>query len=533
MQIELPEFDQGAESSRETRWIASTVAILATVVFVASGIQVLPAALGLATDGLSVQNGLFTAFILNIALVLFAWRRSVQLRLSFAERDEARQQATALAYVDDVTGLCNRRYFNERIGRLSDGQERSLALLLLDLDHFKEINDLHGHEVGDEVLVEIARRIGGVCPADSFCVRLGGDEFAVLLTSTYSAGRAEEVAELLVQRLSGRLELRSTTARIGASVGISRFEGRLPDPSILLRHADLAMYEAKRLGRNRWIAFDERMEEELDRRNRLENELRTAIAEDQFEPYFQPIIGLGTGVVSGFEVLARWQHPTRGVLEPDEFMEIAEQTGLIAELSFRVMERALEIARAWPGHYKIAVNISPIQFKDPQLAQRVLQLLAKVGFPAARLELEITEGSLIGNRQLARATIESLRNVGVSIAIDDFGIGYSAHAQLRSLPFDRIKIDREFVASLLDDQQCDAIVQSIMTLGKGLNIPITAEGVESETIRAKLRTLGCIDAQGWLFAKALSAEETDRSIRAAESQSAPRSSDSGDIAAAS
>ena len=519
MQIELPEFGLEAESSSERQWVASTVAILATAVFVYSGAQVLPAALGVTTDDTAVQNGLITAFILNVALVLFAWRRSAQLRQSVAERDTARREATTLAFVDDVTGLGNRRYFNERIARLVDGEAHSLALLLVDLDRFKEINDLHGHEVGDEVLVEIALRIRAVCPDDSFCVRLGGDEFALLLTTPASAGRADEVAERLVQRVGSPVELSSTTARIGASVGIARFKGHLPDPSALLRRADLAMYEAKRLGRNRWVSFDERMERDLERRHRLEGELRAAIADDQFEPYFQPIIGLGSGSVSGFEVLARWQHPTRGVLEPDEFMGVAEQTGLIAELSFRVMERALEIASAWPGHYKIAVNVSPVQFRDPLLAQRIVQLLAKVGFPAARLELEIAECSLVADREMVLSAIESLRSIGVSIAIDDFGTGYSAHTQLRSLPFDRIKIDRGFVSSLLDDQQCDAIVQSIVTLGKGLNIPITAEGVESEHIRAKLRSLGCLDVQGWLFAKALTAEEAAKSIRAAEAGS--------------
>jgi EAL domain-containing protein (putative c-di-GMP-specific phosphodiesterase class I) len=275
------------------------------------------------------------------------------------------------------------------------------------------------------------------------------------------------------------------------------------------------------------------MEQELERRNHLETELREAIAEDRFEPYFQPIICLDSGMVTGFEVLARWRHPTRGVVEPEEFIEAAEQTGLIAVLSLRVMERALEAAKTWPSRYTIAVNVSPVQLRDPLLSQRILQILAKVGFPASRLEIEIAESSLIGDRDLALNTIESLRNVGVSIAIDDFGTGYSAHARLRALPFDRIKIDRGFVASLLDDRQCDAIVQSIVTLGKGLNIPITAEGVETEHIRAKLRTLGCIDAQGWLFARALSAEEIGRSILAAEAGDSPGpSNEGGDLSAA-
>jgi diguanylate cyclase (GGDEF)-like protein len=533
MPMELPEFGPLDELPPETPWIANTVAILAIIVFVISGAQTVPVALGLTTNDAAVENGLITAFLLNIALVLIAWRRSAQLRRTSAERDKARRQATTLAYVDDVTELCNRRYLNERLKHLTEDKEQALALLLVDLDHFKEINDLHGHEVGDAVLIEIARRLKAACPPGSFCVRLGGDEFALLLVGAAGAERAEDVAELLIQHLGSPIVLPSTTARIGASIGIARSDECVSNPSALMRRADLAMYEAKRLGRHRWVNFDDGMEQELERRNHLETELREAIAEDRFEPYFQPIICLDSGMVTGFEVLARWRHPTRGVVEPEEFIEAAEQTGLIAVLSLRVMERALEAAKTWPSRYTIAVNVSPVQLRDPLLSQRILQILAKVGFPASRLEIEIAESSLIGDRDLALNTIESLRNVGVSIAIDDFGTGYSAHARLRALPFDRIKIDRGFVASLLDDRQCDAIVQSIVTLGKGLNIPITAEGVETEHIRAKLRTLGCIDAQGWLFARALSAEEIGRSILAAEAGDSPGpSNEGGDLSAA-
>jgi len=249
-----------------------------------------------------------------------------------------------------------------------------------------------------------------------------------------------------------------------------------------------------------------RLENELRRRNSSEQEIRQGIADDGFIPFFQPIVDLASRKVTGFEVLARWQRADGEILEPEQFISGAEAAGVIAELSFSVMRKALKIARDWPADCRIAVNISPVQFKDPFLAQRILLILTEAGFPAQRLELEITESSLIGDHEQAMTTIASLRNCGARIVIDDFGIGYASLGQLRSFPFDRIKIDRSFVSSLLVDRQCDAIVQSILTLGERLQIPTTAEGVESEDVCARLLSLGCRDAQGWLFAKALSAD---------------------------
>jgi diguanylate cyclase (GGDEF)-like protein len=508
MNATLEELERELEYSGDTRWITYTVALASLVVFSVSGSQVMPLVLGLSARSLVEESGLVAAFLLNIALLLFAWRRSEQLRLSFTERDRAKRQAMEWAYVDDITGLYNRRFFSQRVSRLIASPTRPITLLLIDLDRFKEVNDLFGHDAGDEVLQAVASTIKACSPETASCMRIGGDEFAVLLAGEACADRApEKLAEVLVKALHEPIGLSCTTAVVGASIGIADFDSNCAEHSDLLRRSDMAMYEAKRLGRNRWARFDERLESELRRRNSSEREIRQGIAENGFVPFFQPIVDLAGRKVTGFEVLARWQRADGNILEPDEFISGAEAAGVIAELSFSVMRKALEIARDWPHEYRLAVNISPVQFKDPYLAQRILLILSQAGFPAQRLELEITESSLIGDHEQAMATITSLRNCGAGIVIDDFGIGYASLGQLRSFPFDRIKIDRSFVAPLLTDRQCDAIVQSIITLSEQLQIPMTAEGVESEEVRARLIELGCHDAQGWLFARALSPRE--------------------------
>lgn len=496
----------------DTRWITATVALFATAVFAVSGSQILPSVITGAT-GQNVSEGQVAAFLLNIALLLFAWRRSNQLRQSFAERDEVERRARELAYIDEVTGLHNRRYMREAFERHFSQNETKGVLLVIDLDHFKKVNDLYGHEVGDGLLVTSAQRLREACPDDAICIRLGGDEFAVLMLdmSKHKDG-SKAIAANVIDALKQPVHLANSDVRIGASIGISGSERDHPDLGALLRRADIAMYEAKRLGGNRFVAFDATMETELQRRTKLETEMREGIAKSEFVPYFQPIIDLDTRKVTGFEVLARWQHPTKGLIEPPEFLEIAESSGLIGEMSLAVMRDALAIASKWPGRFRIAVNVSPVQFKDPLLAQRIFKLLSVTGFPPGRLDLEIAESTLISDRAFALATIQSLKNSGIGIVVDDFGTGYAALTRLQALPFDRLKIDRSFVDSFHEDGSCDAVVQAIAALGKGLSIPVAAEGVETEAIQTKLIELGCGDAQGWLFAKALTADEVDHAF---------------------
>jgi diguanylate cyclase (GGDEF)-like protein len=465
-------------SSGDARWyITATVAMFAIAVFAYSGSKIAPLVVS-ANPERALASDELTGFLLNIALILFAWKRSAELKRASAERDAAVHRAHDLAYIDEVTGLFNRRYLRERIEELRGTGARA-GLFLLDLDRFKRINDLYGHAIGDEVLIAVSRRIRNACPPEASCVRLGGDEFAVLLLGEDAREKAlAESAEKVVGVLRDPVSVTGTIAVIGASLGIAVRTKRCKDPGAMLKRADIAM-----------------------------NDIRRGIGEGEFVPYFQPIIDLSSEKVIGFEVLARWRHPEKGMLEPGDFIDIAEETGMIAELSLAVMREALSVARSWPHEYKIAVNVSPMQFVDPLVAQRILQVLTMTGFPAARLELEISEKCLLTDLESAIAVIGGLKNAGVSISVDDFGRGYISLAELGAMPFDRIKIDRDFIISLGDDRAAGALVAAVATLGKGLKLPITAEGVETAEIRERLLGLGCDDAQGFLFSKALTAAE--------------------------
>jgi diguanylate cyclase (GGDEF)-like protein len=503
-----------------SRWIVTTVAFCAIVLFALLGSEVVPAALRLESGRGSPIRGLTTPFLLTVALVLLAWRRSNELKKAASARAEAEARAYNFAYKDDVTGLFNRRFLVEKLKSSSAHQQHTL--LLLDLDHFKKVNDLYGHAAGDSLLLELSERMQRIAPKDATCVRLGGDEFAILISGDGAqSADSTQTAERLLAGLSRPVQLEASIARIGASIGLATIEHGEPGAECLLRRSDIAMYEAKRRGRNCLVWFDAAMEEQLNERNRLEAEMREGISEGSFIPYFQPMLDLSSKQVTGFEVLARWNHPRRGIVEPDDFISVAEATGMISDLSFSVMRQALLRGVQWPNDITIAVNVSPVQFKDPLLAERIIKLLEEVGFPANRLELEITETAILADRDLALATVKSLKDHGVRISLDDFGTGYASLSQLRELPFDRIKIDKSFVASLLSDQQSNAIVHAIATLGKNLDLPITAEGVETEIVHQRLQELGCSDAQGWLFGRAICGREAGETFFRATGDNLP------------
>ena len=476
--------------------ITSCATLAALVIFVSMGNQVFSATFGSSP----ADETLRVAFILNIAIILFGWRRSKDLARAMEAQERAERLAFEGAFVDHVTGLANRRQLMDRLTEAAR-QNGSSTLLLLDLDFFKNVNDLHGHVVGDHVLRNVAEIIKVNVPEGSCCARLGGDEFAVIVYDD-DAGNVDGIVSSITRGIARPFTLDRVVVHVSASVGISQIS---PDrsPEDCLRRSDIAMYSAKRAGRNCSVWFDDQMERELFARTELEDDIRRGIAAGEFIPYFQPQISLETGELTGFEVLARWDSAGRGLLEPDSFIYIAEASGLIGALSMSVMRKALQESRDWPSHLKIAVNISPVQFRDPKLAQQILKIVTEVNFPTQRLELEITETALMEDRDVALSTIESLKNVGVTISLDDFGTGYASLSQLRSLPFDRIKIDKSFVASLLGDPQSSAIVNSITSLGKALNLPITAEGVETREIKDELSVIGCSEAQGWLFGRAL------------------------------
>ena len=443
--------------------------------------------------------------LLNLALILFGWRRYRDLVATSSLRDEAEARATTLARTDELTGFLNRRALAEEGSAvIANGlrRDKAIAMLVVDLDHFKSVNEVHGHLAGDTVLRAAADIIRKALPASAVAGRLDGDEFAVLLPfDPRHMNTVDSIADYIVGALAQPMIAKGVTAHIGATIGVARTEADCQTVEALLRRGNIAMHAAKAAGRGRHAWFDATMERELVSRNAVEAGLREGIPLGQFVPYYEPQVDLESGALIGFEVLARWEHPTRGVIPPDNFIPVAEECGLIADMSVSVMRRAFMEARDWDPSISLSVNISPAQLKDPWLAQKIVKLLVETGYPANRLEIEITESSLFQNLSLAQSIVGSLKNQGIRLALDDFGTGYSSLAHLRALPFDRIKIDKSFVTAMNRDPESMAIVNAISKLGESLNLPITAEGVEDQGIYDRLRQMGLHKGQGWHFGK--------------------------------
>jgi diguanylate cyclase (GGDEF)-like protein len=452
-----------------------------------------------------------TALLLNIALILLTWRRTSALSDEIHVYRQAEVRAQHLAMTDPLTNLFNRRAIRGKTAELSARASRrgkSIAFLMIDLDGFKKVNDIYGHDSGDLVLREAADRMREVVPPSSVIARLGGDEFGIcLMFEPEYPESVDQFAEDLVEALARPVHISDSSQTVTASIGISRPEHDCDSIDMLMRRADIALYAAKKNGRNGYNWFENGMETELRSRNSLEGDIRAAIPNDEFVPYFEQQIDLHTGELVGFEMLARWVSPVRGLISPDDFIPVAEDTGLIGDLSMSIVRKAMLEAKNWDPNLTISINISPIQLKDPWLAQKIVKMLVETGFPASRLEVEITESSLFKNLTLAQTIVGSLKNQGIRIALDDFGTGYSSLAHLRALPFDRIKIDRSFVSSMMDNAESAAIVNVIAGLGSSLNVPITAEGIEDELVIAKLKELGCSKGQGWLFGQPMSIDQ--------------------------
>ncbi|MEG3177533.1 EAL domain-containing protein [Sphingomonas sp. RB3P16] len=464
--------------------------------------------------GAGPDQTLVIALLLNVALILFGWRRHRELAHEVTIRTAAEERAQQLAASDPLTGFLNRRSLAEEGAAMfvrARARGKAMALLMLDLDHFKMVNDMHGHAIGDALLQQVAVEIADAMPSVALTARFGGDEFAcAFLFDSPHPSTVERVAEKLVSRLAQPFQVEGLQLHISVSVGIARSDFDCVSIDALMRSADIAMYAAKNSGRSRFAWFDLSMERELQVRNELEVGLRTAIPRQEIVPYFEQQIELSTGRLGGFEVLARWEHPTRGVISPDIFIPIAEETGMIADLSLSLMRQAFLAARDWDPALSLSVNISPCQLKDAWLAQKIIKVLTETGFPASRLEIEITETALFDNLPLAQSIVGSLKNQGIRLALDDFGTGYSSLAHLRALPFDRIKIDKSFIMSMNENSESAAIVTAITRLGESLNLPITAEGIEDVAIEDRLRALGCGKGQGFLYGRPTSIANTRR-----------------------
>jgi diguanylate cyclase (GGDEF)-like protein/PAS domain S-box-containing protein len=420
----------------------------------------------------------------------------------------AKRQAEAriahMAHHDALTGLPNRALFHERLDeallRVRRERER-LAVLYLDLDQFKTVNDTLGHPAGDKLLGAVADRLRTCLRECDMIARFGGDEFAVLQIGLAGPHEAGTLAERIVALLSEPYEIVGQQVVIGASAGIALAPADGKTAEQLLGNADMALYQAKENGRRTFCFFEPGMGARLRARRTLERDLRNALAAGEFELYYQPLVTLETGVISGFEALLRWHHPLRGMVAPAAFIPLAEETGLIVPIGEWVLRQACAEAAAWPDDLKVAVNLSPVQFKKGNLPQVVFATLASAGLPAARLELEITETIFLAESKTNLATLRRLRALGVGISMDDFGTGYSGLSYLRAFPFDKIKIDRSFISELGESGDCMAIIKAITNLGSSLGIPTLAEGVETETQLSWLRDAGCTQMQGFLFSR--------------------------------
>lgn len=427
---------------------------------------------------------------------------------------EARQASRQIAYLashDTLTGLPNRATFAARLdSHVQSG--RSIAIHTIDLDRFKEVNDTLGHPIGDDILKGAAARIHDLLGEQDVLTRLGGDEFAIIQACVEGA-EAAELAGRIVERLSEPFQFEGHTIVIGASVGISQAPKDSSDADELLKMSDLALYRAKKESRGTYCFFESGMDSRLCALRQLEQDLRTAIREGQFEVHYQPLLDTNAGTIKSFEALVRWRHPTRGLVAPADFIATAEDSGLIIPIGEWVLRQACRDAAGWPDNVSVAVNVSPAQFKRGDLIAMTASALTTAGLEPSRLELEITEAVLLHDEAWVRSALDRLSALGVRIAMDDFGTGYSSLSYLRSFPFDKIKIDRSFVADLVGKSDALSIVQATIQLSQKLGMEITAEGVETAEQLEILAAEGCSQVQGYHISHAVPANEVARLLR--------------------
>jgi diguanylate cyclase (GGDEF)-like protein len=464
------------------------------------------------TDGRSIQ-------IANRPLADGGW---VATHEDVTERRRSDERIAHLAHYDALTDLPNRTLFREKleqeIKRIHRGEQ--LAVLYIDIDEFKSVNDSLGHPIGDELLKAVATRLGRCVKETDVVARLGGDEFAIVQTGVEHPTDVTDLVARIYQAIREPYECLGHQVAADASIGIALAPEDGTDLDQLLKNADLAMYGAKADGRRTYRFFEPEMDARVKARRTLELDLRQAIVNGGLELHYQPLVNVRDNRITGCEALLRWRHPERGLISPAEFIPVAEETGLINQLGEWVLAAACAEAATWPDHVKLAVNVSPVQFKSQTLALKVAGALAASGLSANRLELEITEAVLIRDDDAALATLHQLRAVGVRIALDDFGTGYSSLSYLQRFPFDKIKVDRCFIADIAEPGGSSPIVRAVVNIAAARNMTTTAEGVETEQQLDMLRALGCTEMQGYLFSPARPAAEIRRLLRSRHKRAA-------------
>jgi diguanylate cyclase (GGDEF)-like protein len=444
--------------------------------------------------------------LLVVGLLILCWRLLQSQRREVERRAEAEREARILANQDSLTGLPNRRQFDLELRAALAAPPKlggAHAVMMLDLNDFKIINDVYGHAVGDEVLIAVSRRLESAVRDGDLVARFGGDEFAILARQLSGAEEATNIALRIIRELEQPVSIGAVQHRTGVGVGVAMAPADANDASEILRKADIALYRAKSESSSALSFFEESLDVRLRERDQLERELRNAISNGTVQSYYQPLIDLKTKKIVGFEALARWIDPKVGNIPPDRFIPIAESCGLMRELTDLLFKQAVRAACNWPKSVSLSFNISPSQFRDRTLGLRILSVLGESGLSPNRLEIEITEAALVGDLEGAQAVVKALREAGVRIALDDFGTGYSSLYHLRNFKVDKLKIDRSFIKDMGSDGEAAALVRGLLGLGHGLGLIVTAEGVEQASQAQRLSEQGCEQAQGYLYGKAM------------------------------
>lgn len=464
------------------------------------------------------------AMLLSLGVGLTLWLRlSSRLNASRGSLLNAEVRVQRLAASDMLTGLDNRAALHDNMhARLTRARQRKqqVAVLMVDLDRFKPVNDCNGHMVGDLVLKEVARRLSRCLRQSDLRARYGGDEFVVVIDETEGLRTTQAAAERITQMLSEPMYFGDLTVNIGASIGVARFPGDADSDDELIRKADSALYRAKKTGQGGICLYDPTQDEALSERAALEQELREGIASGQLVPYYQPIVNLDSRQVMSLELLCRWKHPVRGLMSPDKFISLAESSGLIGPLTLSLLHQACKDMRRFPSHWRVSFNVAPQQIQDEALVAQLLQVLREHSIPAHRLDVELTETALVNDTARARDVILSLKRAGFTVTLDDFGTGYSSLSYLAEMTFDKIKIDRSFVCTLRDRPESTKIVDAILGLSRSLGVDTVAEGVETEAEAQLLQKLGCKNGQGYLFGRPVRAQDLKEHIALAQDKSA-------------